>query len=91
MNTLKVLLYSVVVNKYLHEKLDILSPGTTIIVKAEEPFEAVIENIGITGRDLSIFYDVSWWQGRERKTLTIREDEIDVVPKTPVIKIGFSK
>jgi len=73
------------------KKLDLIQPGTIITVKAEEPFEAVIENIGITGKDLSVFYDVSWWQGRERKTLTLRKDEIDVTSTIPIIKIGFTQ
>ena len=70
------------------KQFDLIRPGTTVIVRATSPFEARVERAIVAGPQLSVSYDVSFWQGTELKTQLVRDIDL-AVNITPVMKVGF--
>ena len=72
------------------KKINLLQPGSIVWIKSNQPFPVEIQATHIFSKEMLVSYDVFWWDGYDRKQMTIGEDEVRV-EKVQHMKVGFGE
>ena len=72
------------------KKLNIIQPGTKVWIKSNQPFCVEVSNAHIITKNLIVTYDVFWWEGTNRKEISVCESDVELQENTTVA-IGFGK
>jgi hypothetical protein len=68
--------------------LDVLKPSTTVRIGGN--IEARVLRVNIAGdRSSDVSYEVVWWDGRQRKRDWLSPAEVEPVPASDTIPVGF--
>jgi len=76
------------VSDVANDKINAIACGTAVEIGPEDsPIEAVVS--AITIRDRNVSYEVTWWDGRTRKSEWIDRSEVRMPEGQRLVPLGF--